>query len=432
MKRKRSAVVAGVVIMALSVGLSACGSDGDGDGDSASEPAKPEDFAGKTLTVWFMDGSNPDQWTKDITAEFEKKTGAKLKIEVQQWNGIQQKLTTALSESSPPDVFEIGNTQTPSYAVTGGLADLTEIKDDLGAGQWTESLSESTVYEGKQYAAPWYFANRMVIYNKDIWRQAGIKGTPKTRDEFYAALDKIKKIGKEPLYLPGQNWYVFDGLIIEKEADLVRKDGDTWVSNLGDPKVGEAMEVYRKLQSYSKAPKDKDEATPQQNEVFAKGDVGAFIGMGWEANTAIEANPALKEKLGYFTLPGETADKPAGVFVGGSNLAVAHNSKNPELAREFLKLAVSNTFESALAKENAVIPNTSSLNYVLDGNPAAKAAAPAVPFGGTTPLIPQWAAVENEPNPIKSYMTAVLNGKSHEEAAKDVEDEINKRLSQQQ
>jgi N,N'-diacetylchitobiose transport system substrate-binding protein len=407
--------------MIMALGVTACGSDGDG-GEAES----------KSLTVWFMDGSAPEQWRKDITAEFEKNTGAKLEIEIQQWNGIQQKLTTALSESSPPDVFEIGNTQTPAYAVTGGLADLTDVKDELGAAQWTKSLNESAVYEGKQYAAPWYFANRVVVYNKDIWNEAGIKGTPKTRAELYEALDKIKKTGKEPLYLPGQNWYVLDGLLIEKGADLVRKDGDGYVSNLDDPKVGEAMEIYKKLQSYSKAPKDKDESTPQQSTVFAKGNVGAMFAMGWEAATAVSTNKKLDGKLGYFTIPGETAQEPGGVFLGGSNLAVAQNSDSPELAREFLKLALSDKYEGALAKANGVIPNKESLHNHLDGNAVAEAAAPAVPFGGTTPLIPQWAAVENTPNPIKSYMTAVLNGKSHQEAAESVESEINKRLSQEQ
>jgi N,N'-diacetylchitobiose transport system substrate-binding protein len=39
--------------------------------------------------------------------------------------------------------------------------------------------------------------------------------------------------------------------------------------------------------------------------------------------------------------------------------------------------------------------------------------------------------VENAPNPIKTYMTAVLNGKAPAAAAKDVEGDINKRLAQQ-
>ena len=172
----------------------------------------------------------------------------------------------------------------------GGLADLSDLKQEIG-GDWVDALNKSSVFDGKQYAAPWYFANRVVIYNKKVWADAGIKDTPKTRDEFFKDLDAIKKKGKaEPIYLPGQNWYFFDGLTIGQGADLVKKEGDKYVSNLADPKVAAAMELYKKYQAYSKAPKDKDEATPQQAEVFAKGNVGAFIGMGWEAGTAIEAN----------------------------------------------------------------------------------------------------------------------------------------------
>ncbi|GHG57114.1 extracellular solute-binding protein [Streptomyces griseocarneus] len=419
-------LIAATGVAAMLVSVAACGSsDSDkesGDGGSGA----------KSLTVWFMDGSNPPGWTKAVQAEFEQKTGAKLNIQIQKWDGIQQKLTTALSESSPPDVVEIGNTQTPSYAQTGGLAELEDLKKEIG-GDWTESLNKPAVFEGKQYAAPWYAANRVVIYNKKIWADAGIKDTPKTRDEFFKDLEAIQSKGDaEPLYLPGQNWYFFDGLTIGTGADLVKKDGKKWVSNLADPKVAKAMETYKKYQSFSKAPKDKDEATPQQADVFAKGKTGAFIGMGWEANTAIKANPEIEKDLGYFTIPGESAGKPEGVFLGGSNLAVSEGSKKKDLAKEFLKIALSDKHEGALAKEVGSIPNKDSLLGNLKGQAAAEAAAPAAKGGGTTPLIAEWAAVENAPNPVKAYMTAVLNGKSPEEAAKQVEADMNKRLGQKQ
>jgi N,N'-diacetylchitobiose transport system substrate-binding protein len=426
-KRK---LIAAIGVAGMMVSMAACGSDDDG-GDSSSKSG-PDSYKGQTLTVWAMDGSTPDQWQKDLTAEFEKKTGAKAEFKVQTWNGIQQKLTTALSEENPPDVFEIGNTQTAAYAKTGGLADLGELKTEIGA-DWSENLNKASVVDGKQYAAPWFFANRVVIYNKSVFKEAGVTGIPKTRAEFFAALDKIKAKGKaEPIYMPGQNWYFFDGLTIGQGADLVKKDGDKWVSNLADPKIGAAMDIYKQYQAYSKAPKDKDEATPQQSDVFAKGKTGAMIGMGWEAATAVKANPAIEKEIGYFTVPGETADKPEGVFLGGSNLAVAEGSKNQDLAKEFLKLALSDKYEGQLAKLNGIIPNKESLNSNLVGNPVAEAAAPGAKAGGTTPLIPEWAAVENAPNPIKTYMTAVLNGKSHAEAAKQVEEEFNKRLAQKQ
>ncbi|WP_406197427.1 extracellular solute-binding protein [Streptomyces sp. NBC_01017] len=425
MKRK---LISAIGVAGMMISLAACGGDNGDGGDKAGA----DGYAGETLTVWVMDGSSPDQWQKDVQAAFEKKTKAKVKFEIQQWNGIQQKLTTALSEENPPDVFEIGNTQTPAYAKTGGLADLADLKTEIGT-DWAESLNESSIYDGKQYAAPWYFANRVVLYNKKVWAEAGIKDTPKTRDEFYADLKQIgEKTDAEPIYLPGQNWYHFVGLTIGEGAELVKKDGDKYVSNLDDPKVAAAMETYKKFQALSKAPKDKDEATPQQAEVFAKGNVGAFIGMGWEAGTAIAANKKIEQDIGYFTIPGATADKPEGVFLGGSNLAVATGSKKQELAKEFLKIALSDQYEGELAKQNGVIPNKEALQANLKGNAVAEAAAPAAAGGGTTPLIPEWAAVENAPNPVKTYMTAVLNGKSPAEAAKQVEDELNKRLAQQQ
>ncbi|AQS67614.1 extracellular solute-binding protein [Streptomyces pactum] len=426
MKRK---LIAAIGIAGMMVSIAACGGDS---GDDDGKKAGADGYAGETLTVWVMDGSSPDDWQAELAKEFEAKTKAEVEFEVQTWNGIQQKLTTALSEENPPDVFEVGNTQTPAYAKTGGLADLTDLKAEIGK-DWTESINESSVFEGKQYAAPWFVVNRVVVYNKKVWADAGIKETPKTRDEFYDALKTIgEKTDAEPIYLPGQNWYHFVGLAIGEGAELVKKDGDKYVSNLDDPKIAAAMETYKKFQSLSKAPKDKDEATPQQGEVFAKGNVGAFIGMGWEAATAIKANPKIEKDIGYFTIPGETAAKPEGVFLGGSNLAVAAGSKKQELAKEFLKIALSDKFEGRLAKANGVTPNKESLVSNLEGNPAAEAGSPAVASGGTTPLIPEWAAVENAPNPIKTYMTAVLKGKSPAEAAEQVEEEFNKRLSQQQ
>ncbi|MFE0801502.1 extracellular solute-binding protein [Streptomyces sp. NPDC058812] len=425
MKRK---LIAAIGIAGMMVSIAACGGDSGDDGKKAGA----DGYAGETLTVWVMDGSSPDDWQAELAKEFEAKTKAKVKFEIQTWNGIQQKLTTALSEENPPDVFEVGNTHTPAYAKTGGLADLSDLKAEIGK-DWTESINESSVFEGKQYAAPWFVVNRVVVYNKKVWADAGIKETPKTRDEFYNALKTIgEKTDAEPIYLPGQNWYHFVGLAIGEGAELVKKDGDKYVSNLEDPKIAAAMDTYKKFQSLSKAPQDKDEATPQQGEVFAKGNVGSFIGMGWEAATAIKANPKIEKDIGYFTIPGETAAKPEGVFLGGSNLAVAAGSKKQELAKEFLKIALSDKFEGQLAKANGVTPNKESLVSNLEGNPAAEAGSPAVASGGTTPLIPEWAAVENAPNPIKTYMTAVLKGKSPAEAAKQVEEEFNKRLSQQQ
>ncbi|WP_371479600.1 extracellular solute-binding protein [Kitasatospora sp. NBC_00315] len=423
MKRQ---LIAAVGVAAMVVGLAACGSDGK-KADDASGKAK--DYTGKTVTAWFMDGSAPQAWQDGVKADFEAQyPGAKLNIQVQKWDGIGQKVTTALSEGSV-DLLEIGNTQTAGYAATGGLADLTSAKADLGGKDWAANLNESSVMDGKQYAAPWYFSNRVVIYNKALWTKAGITGTPKTLDEFYADLDKLKTTEgvTNPIYLPGQEWYTYFGLIAGSGGKIAKQDGSNWVGNLESPEAKAAFATYQKLQSYSSAPKDKDEATPQQMTLFPKGDVGAMIGLGWEAPAAKDM-PA--ENVGYFPLPGVTADKPSGVFLGGSNLAIPAAGKNQDLAKGLLKIALSDKYEGQMAT-TGLIPNKASLNN-LATTPFAQAAIPASANGATTPNIASWANVENNPNPIKDFMTAVLTGTDYDTAAKKYDAEITKRLGQKQ
>ncbi|MGW2249149.1 extracellular solute-binding protein [Kitasatospora sp. NPDC001660] len=426
MKRQ---LIAAVGVAAMVVGLAACGSDGKSDDGKSGSSSAAKSFDGKTLTVWLMDGSAPKGWEDSVKADFTAAyPGAKLDIQTQKWNGIGQKVTAALSEGSV-DVLEIGNTQTAGYAATGGLLDITKDKADVGGADWAANLNESSVLDGKQYAAPWYFTNRVVTYNKDIWTKAGITTPPKTLDEFYADLDKVKAAPgvADPLYMPGQEWYAYFGLLAGEGGTFAKKNGDKWVGGLSTPEAQKAFETYKKLQSYSAtAPKDKDEATPQQKDIFAKGNVGTIIGLGWEIPKPEEL---AADKIGYFPLPGKAADKPSSVFLGGSNLAIAQQTKNPELAKGFLKIAMSDKNEGLIAGAG-LIPNKASLDSQVVGD-FAKAALPASANGATTPNVPTWTNVENEPNPIKDFLTAALTG-DYAAAAKKADDEIAKRLNQKQ
>ncbi|TQF03484.1 extracellular solute-binding protein [Kitasatospora acidiphila] len=421
MKRQ---LIAAVGVAAMVVGVAACGSSAKKD-DSAGGSGN---YNGKTLTVWLMDGSAPQTWQDGIKADFESQyPGAKLNIQIQKWDGIGQKLTTALSEGSV-DVMEVGNTQTAGYAASGGLMDLTSAKADLGGNDWAANLNASSVLDGKQYAAPWYFTNRVVIYNKGLWSKAGITGTPKTLDEYYADLDKLKAAGvQDPIYLPGEEWYTYFGLLSGEGGQIAKQVGGKWVGNLESPEAKAAFATFQKLQGYSTAPKDKDEATPQQDTLFPKGTIASMIGLGWEA-PAPKDMPA--DNVGYFPVPGKTADKPSGVFLGGSNLAIAQASKNQGLAKDFLKLALSDKFEGQMASAG-LIPNKTSLDSLATTD-FDKAALPASANGATTPNLANWSNVENDPNPIKDFLAAVLQGADYDSTAKKYDDEITKRLGQSQ
>ncbi|WP_340558118.1 extracellular solute-binding protein [Streptomyces sp. GSL17-111] len=426
MKRKLIAAI-GVAAM---LGVSACGSDDGDGGDNGSGGGD------KTLTVWVMDGSAPEEWVTELNKEFEAANeGVTVEIQEQQWNGIQEKITTSLSEDAPPDVIELGNTQTAGYAVTGGLADLTDMKADLGYDGWNEGMIPSAELDGKLYAAPWYAANRAVIYDKSIFEEAGVE-PPTTREEW---LDGLKKIEEEtdaqPIYLPGQSWYVYSGFLWDEGGDLAVQDGDQWKGSLATPEGEAAMNFYKELAAYSNAPTDIDEATPQQStDIVPKGDVASWIGLGWEAGGAQAAieEAGGEADFGYFPIPGKTADQPGHVFFGGSNLAVSERSQNKELAQEWLKLATSEKWmkKYAEATGGALLPNSEAAQVTPEPGSFAEAMVKSADVGRITPVTPGWANVETDPNPIKQYMTNVLNGSDPQKAGEDADTTITERINQ--
>lgn len=422
MRRK---LVAAVGAAALVAGATACGTEGGGAGDDGT----------RTLTVWVMDGSAPEAWSKELNTAFEARhKGVEVEMKVQQWNGIQEKITTALSEDSPPDVLELGNTQTAGYAVTGGLADLTGMKDELGYDGWNPGMVASAELDGTLYAAPWYAANRAVIYDKSVFEDAGVK-PPKTREEWLTGLQRIEeRTDKQPLYLPGQSWYVFAGFLWDEGGTLaVEKDGE-WKGTLASPEAAAAMDFYAELQSFSSAPKDTDEATPQQStDVVPKGDVASWIGLGWEAGGAVAAIEEAGDKadFGYFPVPGKTADQPGHVFFGGSNLAVSERSPHRELAQDWLRMATSVKWmkKYAEATEGGLLPNSPAAQVEPAQGSFAEAMVASAEVGRITPVTPGWANVETDPNPIKTYMTKVLKGADPVTAGKEADQVLTERIN---
>ncbi|MEN0128487.1 MAG: extracellular solute-binding protein [Brevundimonas sp.] len=411
-------LVAASAALVLACTLAACDSgDDDTPGASAtpdaSTPAAAEPAA---LTVWFMKDSFTDALVADFKKSFEAThEGITLDIQIQEWDGIGQKVTSALASNDAPDVIEVGNTQVAEYAASGGVVDLTDKIDDLQGGDWLPGLAEPGNIDGKQYGIPWYAANRVVIYNKDLFKAAGITEPPTTRDQWIADTTKLNKDGNQGIYLPGQNWYTASGFIWDEGGDLAVKDGDKWKGTLDTPEALAGVAFFKQLQALGKGPKDSDEANPPQADVFAKGDVAQLISSPGGANAIIAANPKLDGKLGFFPIPGKTADKTGAVFTGGSDLVIPEASKHHDQAYEVVKALAGEEFQKAMAPVMSYVPNKTSYASVLAGNEGATAMAAGAANGHATPNSPNWAAVEAS-NVIKEYLTKALTGS---DAAKD-------------
>ncbi|KDN22314.1 sugar ABC transporter substrate-binding protein [Amycolatopsis rifamycinica] len=419
---------------AAALTLATAGCAGSSGSDTAASSSGTAPLSG-TVTVWLMTGSAPTTLTDALNKEFEAAhPGVKVKYEIQQWDGIQQKLTTALASGAPPDVIEIGNTQTAAFASQDGvLTDLTADKDSFNGSQWLKGLADSGSYDGKTYGVPFYAANREVIYRKDMFEQAGIAKPPTSNDEWIDAIGKLKtKFGSDPdfqaLYMPGQNWYALLSFIWDNGGDIAKADGKNYKASLDTPEAKAGLDFYKKLvdTSGTKAPKDADEAKPQQATVYGAGKVAMMIGLPWELATAAKTDASLTGKTGAFAIPSKTAGQSAPVFLGGSNLAVPANSKNVAAAKEYIKLLSSPKYQSQLAAAG-VVPGTSTDLTGLDKDPLGSVMAKASANGKAVPASPKWGDVESGQNPVKDMLTAYLTGKKTlDQATADANAALNK------
>ncbi|GAA2624129.1 MULTISPECIES: extracellular solute-binding protein [Streptomyces] len=396
-----------------------------------SQSADPAGGSRK-VTLWLMKGSASEDFIGKFTAAFEKEhPGIDLNVRIQEWTGIGDKVNAVLDGTGKEsaDVIEVGNTQVAKYIETGGLEELTlEGLRTWGSKDWLKGLAEPATIDGALYGVPWYAANRVVIYHKDLFASAGIKTPPKNRQEWIQATQKLDKGDQQGIYLAGQNWYVLAGFVWDEGGELAVETGGRWVGALDDDKALAGMDFYKQLQALGDGPRGADEETPPQSQVFARGGVAQIIAPPGQAAEIEAANPALKGKLGFFPIPGKTSDKPGAVFTGGSDLIIPARTGQRKAAVDVITALVSEEWQTELARTMSYVPNKTTLAHVVEGNEGAANMAPGAAQGRATPTSALWAEVEAK-NPIKPYMTAVLTGRDPRQAAKAASEQIGKILS---
>jgi N,N'-diacetylchitobiose transport system substrate-binding protein len=434
---------------ALALSVSACSSSGgtstnsgsgDGGNTGGSSAQVGSSGQGKTITVWLQSDAKTG-WPAVVdqaNARFEKATGAKVKIQWQQWSNYTGKLDSTFSGSSGiPDVVELGNTQTASYIQAGAFADLTSQKSSFSnSSTWLQGLVESgTSPDGKLEAIPYYAGSRVVIYRKDLWQKAGVTSVPTTIDELNADLDKVKAANSSDpnfsaFYMPGKYWYAAMSLVYGAGGQIAGQKNGQWEGTLESPQGQQGLAEWQKLAThYSTGGATQDEST--QDAVMARGHVAAIAGNGWEVGAVTApktGDPKLASKLSTFPFPGTSAGKYTPSFLGGSDLAVPAKAPNGSLGAQWIKIFTDTTSQKMLAK--FAIPNTTSLLNVYEADSQAnKSTGEAAKNTWFVPNTPTWANVEAG-NVLQNMLESIATGKSSiAVATKTADQQITKTLN---
>jgi N,N'-diacetylchitobiose transport system substrate-binding protein len=388
-----------------------------------------------SITVWLM-GDAQSGWPNVVasaTAAFKAKhPGVDVNLEYQSWGTVLQKFDATIAGGDTPDVLELGNSQTAKYMASGALKRLRASAFPNNK-TWLTGLRQSCTYGGKLYCVPYYAGARAVIYRKDMYRGAGIRGLPKSQAQFLADGKKLmKKYGKKDpnfsaFYFAGKNWYASMAYVYDYGGKIAAKKGSKWVGTLESPRAVTGLtEAKKVVTALSRASKTIDEAHPQQSLVFAKGHVASFVGNGWEWPYALNkdsGNPSLANVMGAYPMPSHTKGKLMPQFLGGSDLAIPAQAKNASLGADWIKAYTSTASETGMAKVGN-IPNTTKLVGVNKDNPQLAPFGRAAVSNWFVPVAPNWANVESA-NVLQDMLSQIYSGrKSVIAAAKSADKQI--------
>ncbi|HSI56450.1 MAG TPA: ABC transporter substrate-binding protein [Ideonella sp.] len=214
-----------------------------------------------------------------------------------------------IAGGNPPAAAQFNTSKQYHDVIAEGL--LNDIDPVAAKEGWDKLLPkpiiDSIKVKGHYYAVPVNIHNPTWFwYSKAALQKAGVAAEPKTIDEFFAALDKLKAAGLVPLALGGQGWQewiTFYSIVLHvggKDAYLkFFKDHDP--ASVNAPAFRKALAALKKLHDYV------DAGSPGRNW----NDATAMVITG-KAGFQIMGDWA----KGEFTGAKQTAGKEFGCFAG--------------------------------------------------------------------------------------------------------------------
>jgi multiple sugar transport system substrate-binding protein len=346
MRSRRLGTAAALAAMAM---LATACSGGEAEPEQAAD-AKPTG----TITVWARDAQQG--FMKQLVDLYNQNHEVQAKVTVIPGSSFVQKLGTAASSGSGPDVASIDLVFAPYFAQAGALEDITDMSSKL---PYKDALSPShrrmSEFEGSTYALPFTAEASAMYYNKDLFKKAGLdpEKPPASYAEIREAAKKIRGLGDDYYGFTfagacgGCNVFEFTPHIWASGGDVLSEDGKQ--AKLDSPQVTEALQMYRDMWTDGSIPSAaKNDAGTQQIPLFTSGKVG-MTPLGAFAIPTMEKS---KVDFGVTPIPGKEGEFSS--FAGGDVISVISGTKNKAGAEDFVKWATDQEAQGFLAKNGSV------------------------------------------------------------------------------
>ncbi|MGI5454221.1 extracellular solute-binding protein [Streptomyces sp. CA-249302] len=346
----RRGIAATALVASLALAATACG--GSDDSGKSSGPV--------TITWWDTSNATNEAPTyKALVKEFEAANkDVKVKYVNVPFDQAQNKFDTAAGSKGAPDVLRSEVGWTPAFAKKGYFLPLDGTEALKDQSKFQSSLITQAQYEGKTYGVPLVTDTLALVYNKALFKKAGITEAPKTWDELKADAAKVQDKAKVPGYWGSTQAYYAQTFLygegtdtvdasakkITVNSDAAKKAYGTWLSlfsGKGLHKADTTADAYAHIQ-----------------DAFVNGKVAAIIQGPWEITNFYKGSAFTdKSNLGIATVPAGSTGK-AGAPTGGHNLSVYAGSDKAHqtAALKFVNFMTSAKSQTEIALKNSTLP----------------------------------------------------------------------------
>ena len=345
------------------------------------------------------------QCIEDFTAE----TGIQVEIQYMPLADSRKQINIMVASDSLPDVMDVDNTDTATYAKMGILADITDhVNSELELDQYYSSILGQNQYEGRYYGLPFTSNNLCLYYNQELLDEAGVTEVPASWDEVLEACGKLKEIGVNGFGVAGSQT---TDTTFQMWPFIWGSGSD--VDHIDSPETVETLKFYETMveNQYMSTEVVNYNSGDNANQ-FIAGKTAMIVDGPWRLSS-IQADAGFE--FGVAKIPEGNAGFKT--VLGGHNFAIS-NTGNVDLSWEFVKY---------MNRPEVMVKYSEAENYI----PSRKDVAAESEYFAKEPIrtfveMQDYAVampVENYNKIsdilIEMWQSVVLGAKDPEQAAKD-------------
>jgi raffinose/stachyose/melibiose transport system substrate-binding protein len=422
-----AAVGAGVLLSAAACGGGSDTSSAQPSTAGATDSSSAATTSGPvTMTLWTNSTTGPGiDFFKSAAKSFAASNpGVTINVQSIQNEDYDGKLQTALQagKGSAPDIlFQRGGGKMLAMVQANQLAPLTlssDAQSNISAG--TFAIDQA---DGKTYAMPMDITPEGIWYSKDLFKQAGISGTPSTIEELNADVTKLKAAGIAPIGVGGKDgwpaghWYY---MFAVRDCSQDALNAAATSGQLSDPcflQAGKDLGTFNATNPWESDPFNTSAqgSAASTAGLLANHKVAMELQGAWEPGVVGDLTPNKKPlpDLGYFPFPATSGGQgdPSAVMEGADSYSCSAWAPEPA-CNDFVNFLATADQQKAYGTAFQAIPANKQAQAGSASDPAIKAALEAANNAKYSVLFLDTLFGSNVGNALNTGVVNFMSGQS--------------------